>query len=137
MGTLFVILRNVNTMNNIYFLILLALFSCSKEKKCNTEKEFFVDRIDAPLEGLINQNVHIETVITLSGCMSFKAFEAKGSGKDRTIVPVVNIDNCSICPAVIQEFSAIYSFVPKEKGIYTLRFKSGENTYLQTAINIE
>lgn len=124
-------------MNKIYFIILLAFISCSKEKRCDTEKESVVNSIDAPLEGIINQNTHIETRITLSGCMSFKQFKVTGSEKDRTIVPVVNIDNCSICPAVIQEFSAMYTFIPKEKGIYTLRFKSGENTYLQTSIQIE
>jgi hypothetical protein len=124
-------------MNKIYFIILLVFISCSKEKRFNTEKEFFVTSIDAPLEGIINQNVHIETIITLGGCTSFKQFKVTGSGKDRTITPIVNIATSGVCPAIIQEFSAIYSFVPKEIGIYKLRFKSGENTYIQTEIKVE
>lgn len=124
-------------MKKVYFIILLALISCAKEKKCITEKEYFITNIDAPLEGLVNQQMHIEITMALGDCMSFQKLVITGSEKDKTIVPIIRENTCNYCTTAIQEKLMMYSFIPKEKGIYNLRFKSGENTYIQTQIKVE
>ncbi|WP_162618741.1 hypothetical protein [Pedobacter yulinensis] len=132
-------------MKNSFFAIttlLLFIFSaCSKDKDQGVPEENLSPIIQTELPASVNSldpiqfNVHH---LVFNGCGRYDRAVTKADGKTITITFLAKYAD-GFCTMDVPTRVTPYTFVPKEKGTYTFRFRSGhksEEKYIEQQLEV-
>ncbi len=129
-------------MKNRFHLILLILISgfyaCNSDDsdECVENRRAYVTEIDAPESAQINEPVLINVNFGVSnGCGQFGKFIEQFEGNVITIEVEARYSGC-MCTQDAPIRNTPYEFVTDEPGLYTLKFKSGAETFIEKDIEV-
>lgn len=124
------------------FILLCILSSCEDEHELNYESFLImVDSIQMSDKITINDSFSIKFYGTIgtNGCYQFLQFKTEEQEKNIIIEAWGKIDkNSNICPTVMVYLdNEKLNYLIKEKGIYTIKVKQPDDTYLEKQILVE
>lgn len=121
----------------IIFLVVLSCDKKEEDENCLEYKNSFVTNIDAPSNGIVNEDTIIEVFFpVINGCGNFNKFIEVENGNTTTIEVQAKYEGC-ICTQAIETRSIDYIFNTQTAGDYEFKFKSGENEFIIVNITIE
>lgn len=103
---------------------------------CNTNEIAFVDSLDAPEMGKVNEPVSISVSFFMKNtCGRFESFR-ESEGEEGLIVEVYASYTGCVCGQAITEDTRIYEFIPTTPGQVRLNFRSGPAEFKSISIEI-
>lgn len=122
----------------IPILLLLLIFSCSKEQEnnCIENRIAYASSINSPSTGTINENINIEVSFGVNnGCGNFGKFIETQNGNMKTIEVEARYEGC-ICTMDAPTRKTNYVFKTQNSGNYILKFKSSETEFITANLTI-
>ena len=118
----------------ILLIFLLVFVSCNSEDsdECTENRTAYITAIDAPDSTQINEPV---LVGVYNGCGQFGKFIESIDENVRTIAVEARYSGC-MCTQDAPIRTIQYEFVTSETGLYTLKFKSGLESFIEWDIAV-
>ncbi|MCP9200788.1 hypothetical protein MKO06_12785 [Gramella sp. GC03-9] len=120
-----------------FFLIVACSDDDDNQDCINYEEIANVTSVEAPQTATINQPVDVTVNFRVNnGCGEFAQFDESLMETTRTIAVEAIYDGCA-CTQVITDRTITYSFTPLVSGEHVLRFRSGEEEFIEARIMVE
>ncbi|BAO55035.1 hypothetical protein NMS_1026 [Nonlabens marinus S1-08] len=111
------------------FIALVVVNSCGEKEESNSYEVAYVTAVDAPTSVKVNEPVNINVSFEVrNGCGMFEKFEETKDGQLITLEVKASYKD-GMCTQAIKTITADYTFTPREKGDYQIRFKSSPTAF--------
>ena len=108
----------------------------TEDQDCERTAETVVIDVKGNTETEVNKDLILEVFFPVSnGCGLFNEFKETIDGKIITVSVEAIYKGC-ICTMDVPTRVALYTFTPTEAGVYTLRFKSTTDTFIEKTITV-
>lgn len=120
------------------FLIGMMIMACDSNEtdECTEVRSASIVAVEGPDEGQVNEpQVFDVDFAVINGCGGFQEFKENTDGNTITIEVFAIYQGC-VCTQDVPIREVDYSFTPSSQGTYTLKFKSGESTFIEKQLTI-
>lgn len=118
--------------------LLLLMMSCSEKQDntCIENRIAYVNSINSPSTGFVNQNITIEVSFGVNnGCGNFGKFIESQNGNTKTIEVEARYEGC-VCTMDAPTRKINYVFKTQNSGNYILKFKSSSTEFITANLTI-